>query len=469
MMTALGALALVTLWAMAGWFALRAIRTARTPQGSVGWVVFLLSAPFLAVPAYLFLGHSRYPGFISMRREARAALDRLRAGAGAGVSREPGAGSPRALAFERLADLPVAAGVRYRILRDGEETFDAVFGAIAAAQSYVLICFYIIRNDRIGRALADLLIRRAREGIAIRVLYDSIGSVGLPAAYLQRLREAGVDIRNFHAIRTPRSPFQMNFRNHRKIVIVDGAAGFLGGLNVGDEYMGRDPKFGHWRDTHLELSGPAVAQLQLVFAEDWRWSSDETPALDWSAAPIAEGTGALILAPGPADPLETGNLYFLNAIEAARRRIWIASPYFVPDEDILSALKLAALRGVDIRILIPAMKDHLTVWLAAFAYFDEVRAAGVRIWRYRDGFMHQKALVVDDEFASIGTINLDVRSCRLNFEVTAILFGAEAAGEVAAMLEEDMAHADLHETPLDGETALKRYGAPVARLFSPLL
>lgn len=472
MNTAISAVLIVALWSTAALFALRAIRTARTPQGSVGWVVFLLAAPIVAIPAYLFLGHSRYPGFVSMRRESEAviaALDRQRETHGGSVRRARDHGSTRALAFERLANMPITAGNRHEVLIDGAAAFGAIFRAIEAAERYVLVCFYILRDDRIGREFADLLIRRAQAGISVRVLYDSIGSARLSAAYFDRLREAGVDIRNFHAIRRPRNPFQMNFRNHRKIVVVDGRAGFLGGLNVGDEYMGRDPEFGHWRDTHLRIEGPAVAQLQLVFAEDWHWSSNETPALEWTAPPLEGGTDALILAPGPADPMETGNLYFLNAIGAAQTRIWIASPYFVPDEDTLAALKLAALRGVDVRILTPAKKDHLTVWLAAYAYFDEVRAAGVRIWRYRDGFMHQKVMVVDEAFASVGSINLDVRSCRLNFEVTAMLFDAAATAEIAAMLARDMEAADLHETPLDRETPLKRYGAPVARLFAPLL
>lgn len=359
MIAALGAAFLAVLWLFAGVFALRATRTARTPQGSVGWVVFLLTAPIIAVPAYLFLGHTRYPGYISMRRESErvvAALDAQRAAHGGSVGTLTERGATRARAFEQLAHMPIVAGNEYRILVDGAATFGAIFEAIEAAKEYIVACYYIIRDDQLGRAFAELLIRRARDGVKVRLLYDAIGSASLPDAYIDRLRAAGVEVRNFHAIRRPRNPFQLNFRNHRKIVIVDGAVGFVGGLNVGDEYMGRDPEFGHWRDTHLMLRGPAVAQLQLVFMEDWHWSSDETPDLVWTAAPVEGGADALILAPGPADPMETGSLYFLNVIGGATKRLWIASPYFVPDTDTLSALKLAALRGVDVRILLPAKK-----------------------------------------------------------------------------------------------------------------
>jgi cardiolipin synthase A/B len=363
----------------------------------------------------------------------------------------------------------VVSGNGYRLLVDGEATFAAIFEAIAEARSYVLVSFYIIRDDRLGNALKDLLVRRAREGIVVRVLYDAIGSAGLPAAYLEGLRAGGVDVRDFHSIRPARNRFQVNFRNHRKICVVDGETGFLGGHNAADEYLGRDPRFGRWRDTHLRLRGPVVAQLQLVFSEDWHWASGETLGLLWRPAPEPDGIDAMIVAPGPADDVETGSLYFCNAIGAATRRLWIASPYFVPDVDTLTALKLAAYRGVDVRILVPDRRDHLVVWLASFAYFDEVRAAGVRIWRYTGGFMHQKVVVVDDAMVSIGSINLDIRSCRLNFEVTALLFDESAVREAAEMLEADFAASRLHDVTLPQQTAKIRLGAPFARLFAPIL
>jgi cardiolipin synthase len=453
-------------------FAIRAVRTARTPQGSVAWVVFLLAAPHLGVPAYLFLGHSRFKGYIVARRASEgviAGLDAQRADHGGAIRGGEHPNSPRAVAFERLAGMPVVAGNTHRLLIDGPAAFEAIFAAIDAAERYIVVSFYILRDDELGRDFKARLIARAQAGVSVRVLYDAIGSSGLPKSYVAELRQGGVDIRDFHSIRRSRSRFQVNFRNHRKIVVVDGLTGFVGGLNVGDEYMGRDPKFGHWRDTHVRLRGPVVAQLQLVFTEDWHWASGETPSLFWEPTPEPDGCDALILAQGPADPVETGSLYFCNAIGAANERIWIASPYFVPDIDTLSALKLAALRGTDVRILLPDKRDHLAVWLAAFAYFDEVRAAGVRIYRYAEGFLHQKVVVVDDVFVSVGSINLDIRSCRLNFEVTAMLFDAGAVREAAAMLEADFAKSQLYETPLAEEPPLRRYGAPVARLFAPLL
>lgn len=212
-----------------------------------------------------------------------------------------------------------------------------------------------------------------------------------------------------------------------------------------------------------------VPQLQLVFAEDWHWAREEVLDLNWSQGAVGGGEDGLVMATGPGDPLETGSLYFATLINAARDRLWIASPYFVPDLDLCTALKLAALRGVDVRILIPNKADHLLVWLAAFAYFDELTQVGVRFYRYRDGFMHQKVIVVDDAVAGIGTHNLDVRSCRLNFEVTALLFGGGPAGDVARMLEGDFASSTVDEIHLADRSIWRRIGAPVARLFAPLL
>lgn len=461
---------LVALEAFAIYLAFRAVTTGRTPQSSVGWAVFLIAAPYFGVPAYLFFGHSRFRGYVNARRDAAGAvettlrLDLYRA-------TEAAEQEPHLRVFERIADLPAVAGNRMDLLVDGTETFDAMLAAIDGASSYVLVQFYIIRDDDLGRELKRRLIARARAGVSVRMLYDRIGSFRLPQAYISEMQEAGVDIRDVHALRARTNRFQINFRNHRKIVVVDGRMGFVGGANVGIEYLGSDPRFGHWRDTHCRIEGPAVSQLQLVFAEDWYWASKQVlrEELVWRASPVEGGGDALVLASGPGDEFETGTFYFVNAIAAAHDRIWIASPYFVPDIDILTALKLAALRGVDVRILVPDGIDHKVVWLAAFAYFDEVVDAGVQIWRYTAGFMHQKVLVVDRSVASIGTFNLDNRSCRLNFEVTALFFDAEAVDRTAAMLEADFARCVRLEVPLTEQPRLRRIGAPVARLFSPLL
>lgn len=448
------------------------IANGRTPQGTVAWVVFLFAAPYVAVPVFLVFGHRRYPGYIATRRALRAEMAALRDLAAHHAPSRAGddpTDEGRIRAFERLAGVPLASGNALKLLVDGTQAFPEIFDAIDAAQSYILAQFYTVEADTLGQEFAARLIAKAQAGVRVYLLYDAIGS-RLPRIYLEALRTAGVGVRNFHAIRRSRGRLQVNFRNHRKIVVIDGTVAFTGGLNVADAYVGGDPRLTPWRDTMVRVEGPSAAQLQFVFAEDWLWSSGDKLELDWTPPPAQGQANALVLAPGPADPQETGSLYFVSAIASARRRIWIASAYFVPDVDILSALKVAALRGVEVRILVPDRRDHWLVWLAAFAYFDEVKSAGVDIWRYMDGFQHQKVVLIDDDIASVGSVNLDNRSCRLNFEVTVIAADRAFAAEVERMLHHDFALASRSAPTLSHEPRrLIRWAAPVARLLAPLL
>ncbi|MBE3640040.1 cardiolipin synthase [Mangrovicoccus algicola] len=462
-------LAVVTIHLVAAACAWRAVRKSRTPEGSVGWAVFLLAAPLWGVPLYLIFGHHKYRRYTLTRRASAEVIAGLRERAEAMRPATPPDPDPRL--FERLAGLPALQGNALVPLIDGEAGFAAMFAAIDAARSYLLVQFYIIHDDRTGRALRDRLVAAAARGVSVRLLADPVGSYRLPQSYLADLRAAGIEVAERPESWRPRSRFRINFRNHRKTLIADGQVAFIGGLNVGDEYLGRSARFGHWRDTHLEIRGPVVGQAQLMFAEDWLWVSGELilDQLDWEIAPQARDMTALLLPSGPADELETGALFFFSAIAAARRRIWIASPYCVPDSDLMSALKHAALRGVEVCILVPDACDHRLPWLAAFACFDTLRGAGVEIWRYREGFMHQKVVLVDDRLAAIGTANFDNRSFRLNFEAMVLGFDPRFAAEVAAMLEADFARAFRLEQPLSAQPWHLRLGAPVARLLAPIL
>ncbi|GAA6178843.1 cardiolipin synthase [Shimia sp. NS0008-38b] len=446
-----------------------AISSARTSQGALGWVIFLLFAPLIAVPLYLFLGHHRFRDYRVARRNSVRVIDRLDDFQAAFRPSSAPAVSPKA--FEKVADMGALGGNGMQLMRNGETTFEAIFAAIDQAEHYVLVQFYIFRDDGLGRALKDRLIAAAKRGVSVAFLYDRVGSLRLSQTYLDDLSAAGVKVPTNEEMRGPKTRFQLNFRNHRKTVVVDGKVGFIGGHNVGDEYLGKDPAFGDWRDTHVKLCGPVVMQLQLVFVEDWHWVTDEFlgDTLNWQPEPVPEDMTALIVPTGPADRLETGALMFFAAICAAKERVWIASPYFVPDRDVLSALKFAALNGVDVRLLLPEVIDHRVVWLAAFAYFDEVRFAGVKIYRYKPGFMHQKVFLVDDELAGVGTTNLDNRSFRLNFEAMALFFNKRAARDVEEMLIEDFARADSLVADISAQPWHIRLGAPIARLFAPIL
>ncbi len=262
--------------------------------------------------------------------------------------------SQSSFAGEQIARIPYLTGNEVELLVDGHETFDNIFAGIEAAKEYILVQFFIVKDDEIGRDLHKRLVAKAKEGVRVYFLYDEVGSNSLTKTYINELREAGAQILDFHTRKGPGNRFQINFRNHRKIVVVDGHTAWVGGHNVGDEYMGQDPEFGNWRDTHVRVTGPAALAVQLTFLEDWYWATGKTPEFGWAPhLPEGEGKDVLIFPTGPADRLESATLMFLSGINLASERIWIASPYFVPDESLMNALHLAALRGVDVRIIIP--------------------------------------------------------------------------------------------------------------------
>ncbi len=470
MWSPLGAVVIAAVYIAGVYCALRAAQTARTPQGAVGWVVFLLILPFLAVPAYLVFGQHRYHGYYIARRESARVTESIK-NFNDNTAPDPDSLEIDLAPFEYCADLPAARGNTAELLIDGQAAFEAIFRAIDAAKSYVLVQFYLVQDDTLGRSLQKHMIDAAGRGVTVRLMVDPIASFALPGRYINELTAAGVVVADQQTRRLPWSRLKINFRNHRKTVIVDGTLAFTGGLNVGDQYLGTCAGLAGWRDTHVQFSGPMVTQLQLIFAEDWHWQTGDLliEALNWSAPQHEDGVTGLIVATGPGDTADTGSMMFFSAIAAARKRIWIASPYFVPDIDIVSALRHAALRGVDVRLLVPDESDHLLVGLAAFAFFDDIREAGVRVFRYTKCFTHQKVFVVDDTLAGIGTTNLDNRSFRLNFETMAMFFDSGMAQAVDEMLRDDFEESYELKLTLSEQRALIRYGAPVSRLFSPLL
>jgi cardiolipin synthase len=370
----------------------------------------------------------------------------------------------------KLGRMPCLANNQVSLLIDGKATFEAIFEGIRTAKSIVLVQFFIIHDDQLGRQLQALLLEKAAEGVQVFVLYDRVGSHALPKAYSARLRAAGVQVHAFATRGGLLNRFQVNFRNHRKIVVVDGLLGFVGGHNVGDEYLGANPKLSPWRDTHVKLSGPVVACLQESFAEDWFWASRELPPLILPDAYDDNGVLCQVLASGPADAQETCSLFFVEAIHAATQRVWITTPYFIPDEAVSAALCLAVLRGVDVRILLPSRPDHKVVYAASSLFAFQAVKAGVRIFRYGPGFLHQKVVLVDDEITAIGSANMDNRSFRLNFEIMLLTVDHAFAKEVEAMLEADFALSrELTIEDSRQTNRLLKVGMRVARLISPIL
>lgn len=452
-----------------------AVYNSRTPQGAIAWAAVLNMVPYVSVPAYWVLGRSRFKGYVTARRGEDSEIRQVgrRAGELAAPYFVPDSDMnyvEATRAATQLANIPYLRGNETELLIDGEATFGSILAGIDRARDYILFQFFIVKDDELGTEVKEHLLAKAREGVRVYFLYDEVGSKDLSKEYKQELRDAGAEVFDFHTRKGSGNRFQINFRNHRKIVVVDGREVWIGGHNVGDEYMGRDPKFGNWRDTHVRIQGPATLAAQLSFVEDWYWATGQVPELDWTPHPAPDGDSRVLIIPtGPADELETAALMFIHAINSARSRLWIASPYFVPDEAVVSALQLAGLRGVDVRILIPDTPDHLAVFLAAYSYFDQVEDTGVKFYRYTDGFLHQKAMLIDDVAATVGTANFDNRSFRLNFEITAVMADSALVSEVEQMFERDFARSRMMRPgELDEKSFLFKLGVKLARLTAPI-
>lgn len=456
--------------------AIHAVLTVRTAQGSIAWALSLVFIPYLTLIPYLIFGRSTFDAYIQARRQANlemhtaiTALD-WRPWVEEALSARNSQAYAALRAMPKLGRMPCLANNRVRLLINGEATFSAIFQAIEQAREAVLVQFFIVHDDKLGRRLQQLLLRKAAEGVQVYLLYDSIGSHALSTTYVDVLRKAGVQVNAFATHGGWINRFQVNFRNHRKVVVVDGVRGFLGGHNVGDEYLGEKPPLSPWRDTHVEVSGPVVACLQESFAEDWFWAARKLPPLILPQSYPDDGVLCQLLASGPADPFETCSLFFVEAIHAATHRVWITTPYFIPDEAVFAALRLAVLRGVDVRILLPARADHRIVYAASSLYAFEAVRAGVKVLRYKPGFLHQKVVLVDEAITAIGSANLDNRSFRLNFELMLLTVDEAFAGQVAAMLEADFALARVVTKEDSQEThRLQQLGMRIARLISPIL
>ncbi len=451
---------------------LHALMHVRTSQGTIAWVISLLTVPFIALPLYWLLGRTRFSRNVDGRREQDSRLGKIAVAMHRRL-RSYAVHIPEDDAFEKAAQilggLPFTRGNELELLIDGEATFNRIFETIRETKSYLCVNFFIVKNDRLGMQFQEALIERAKAGVKVYFLFDEIGSHKLPKRYLREMQDAGILCESFGINRFWWSRFQLNFRNHRKIVVSDGKTAFIGGLNVGDEYMGRDKRYGDWRDTHLKMSGPAVEAVQLVFLEDWFWASDTVLDLPGASEPQLSNQVAAVIPTGPADQADSWQLVVAEAANTSRKRLWIASPYFVPDEGVLTALQTAAIRGVDVKILIPERADQLLVWLSAFSYYEQAIPYGVKLFCYQRGFLHQKVMLIDDRLASVGTANLDNRSFRLNFEITGFSTDRKFVDEVAAMLEEDFTHSiEAKVEDFTRKSFLFRAACRGARLLAPI-
>ncbi|MEP6964901.1 MAG: cardiolipin synthase [Polaromonas sp.] len=452
----------------------------RSPVSTMSWILSLALLPFAGFFIYYFLGPQRLKKLRIKRLRSRAGE---RSEADQALLRDAAARAPAALRQmvvlgAAACGIPVSSATSVQLLSGGAQTFDSIFDAIRCARDHVHLEYYIFEPDRIGTALRDLLVQKAGQGVAVRLLVDALGSKSLGRKFLAPLEAAGAKTALFHDTRIGRRLRPVtNYRTHRKIVVCDGVIGFTGGVNITDEEDLRT-RGDAYHDVHLRIEGSAVRWLQTTFLEDWAYTTGEYPNHIMRARPHllpqllpameAGDIPVQIVTSGPDNSLEAIHRMHVEAINTSTQRAWLTTPYFVPGEPALMALTSAALRGVDVRLLVPRRSDSLVVSAAARSYFSELMAAGVKVWEYKARMLHSKTLVVDDNCAMVGTANFDNRSFRLNFEVMAVVYGPALAGPLTAQFETDLrssARVPAHRR----QSFPMRLADATARLFSPLL
>ena len=361
-----------------------------------------------------------------------------------------------------------------KIFDDGSDKFEALIQDILSAKNHIHIQYYIFRVDNLGQRIINALIKKVKQGVKVRILYDEMGSRGVKKRHFKELIDLGGEVEVFFPSILPLINPRLNFRNHRKIVVIDGRIGYTGGFNVGDEYLGLSDRFGYWRDTHLRIEGSAVHPLQTRFILDWNQASSRNDicyAERYFPVIPKKGNAALqIISSGPDTEWEVIKYNYLHLITNAKKYIYIQSPYFIPDESFFDAIRLASLSGVDVRIMIPNKPDHMFVYWATYSYVGQFVEAGAKVYHYEKGFIHAKMIVVDDMVASVGTANIDVRSFSLNFEVNTMIYNNEIAHRLAEIFESDIFDcSELTKELYDTRGTRIKFKESISRLLSPIL
>lgn len=450
----------------------------RNPSSTMAWMLVLALLPVVGLVLYFLLGQNYFKRrkFDKKAEEDRKSFERIDHN-GNLLPRDLSQFSPgqqRLLQMsQRLARTPFSMATRTRVLTNGEETFSTLLKELKKARHHIHMEYYIYRADEIGREIQKTLIERAKAGVEVRFMYDAVGSLGLPKSFINELRAAGVKVGVYGEVRFLALSSRVNYRNHRKIVVIDGNTGFIGGLNVGDEYLSRNKTYGFWRDTHILVKGEAVRSMQVIFLQDWQYvTGEKIMDLEYLSPQLEQGcSGAVqVIASGPDNEDKVLKSVFFAMITTAKKSIWLATPYFIPDDDILTALRVAALSGIDVRILFPAKPDKRLPFLASHSYFPALLEAGVKIYEYEKGFLHSKLLIADGEVATVGTANMDMRSFHLNFEVNLLLVQTDSVRKVVRDFERDLLSTKrIVLTEFMKKKVVLRFMESAARLLSPLL
>ena len=456
----------------------------RSPQTVWTWLLLLYFIPILGFVLYLLIGQDFHKSRMFKAKEIEGELKyAVRRQEETIYRKRLKLSNPSVARYRDLILYNLEAGESVltvnndiRIYTDGKEKFRALLGEIWKAEKYIHLQYYIIRNDELWQHIEPLLIQKAKDGVKVRILFDSMGCRGMHNRDWERLEDAGIQVAEFFPALLGKLQLRMNYRNHRKIVVIDGRIGFVGGFNVGREYLGLDEKkFGYWRDTHLCIEGAAVTSLAVRFVLDWNYAAKENLFQDDSLFEIPQyirngHDPVQIISSGPDSKIKTIHDNYLRLIHSARDHVYLQTPYFIPDDSILDALKIAARSGVDVRIMIPCKPDHPFVYWATYSYIGEMVEAGAKCYLYQNGFLHAKTMMVDTMVASVGTANMDFRSFGLNFEVNAVIYSEETTQRLEQTFENDMIKATQVTRNLYEQRSLViRAKEQFSRLLSPLL
>lgn len=453
----------------------------RNPEKTISWILVLVLLPLIGIVVYLFFGQE-YRKTKMYSRKGLKDLEKLRKLTLEQLDNLPENHfqiSDKLYVKKRLMNLLLSNSNailtnnnEVQILRNGAETFPEIFQVIEQAKHHIHLEYYIIENDRIGNYLRELLIRKATEGVEVRLIFDDVGSWELKRKFIRSMSDAGVKVDCFMRVRFPMLTSRVNYRNHRKILVVDGETAFVGGLNFANRYQDGVPGIGPWRDTHLKVIGGGATALQIIFMADWYFVSKEILKGEEYFKPFESGNGKLVqmTASGPDSDWESIGQAYFAAIASATDYVFISTPYLMPTDDIVTALKTSALGGIDVRIIVPGLSDAITPKWGTNSYVEELLEAGIKVYFYRAGFIHSKVIVVDGVFSSVGTANLDFRSLETNFEVNAMIYDEEIAGILAGQFLEDQEKSELVILEeWQKRPRMNKIKESFARILSPML
>ncbi len=453
----------------------------RSPVKSLSWILVLLLLPGLGIIFYIFFGQNRRKEKIINRKGLKNHTYMIEVAHSQthDLRKEGWITSAKIAEKEQLIQLQLAnsnslvtMGNKVKLLNNGSAKFDSLLDDLLKAEKFIHLQYYIFANDEIGKTIKNILIEKAQAGVEVRMIVDDVGSWELKKSFFRELRSYGIEIYSFLEVRFPVFTSKVNYRNHRKIVVIDGYIGYLGGINVADRYIHGDPSFGIWRDTHIKIEGDAVNSLQYIFSLDWYFVSRiELAYLKYfPTKETVDNKLVQISASGPDTDWPSIMMAFFNIFTTAKKYVYIATPYFMPDESVLMALKTAAMGGVDVRIIIPEKSDAYITKLSSMSYIRELMETGVKFYFYQKGFIHSKVIVSDDIISSIGSANMDFRSFEQNFEVMAFIYNEEFALEVKESFIEDFADSkriilsEWRKRPIR-----QKAKESLARLLSPLM